>query len=146
MSIRFYIQNAGWASLNPSEAYQAKKAMDEYKKTHKVCEITGSDKNVQIHHIVPVWADPSLAADPNNFIALSTQANIHLIFGHNGSYAKRYIKDVKQIANSVRFLLDEADIVIRPQILAYKSNPMTILRSLYGWFVQALKRFLGVKS
>lgn len=66
-----------------------------------------------------------------------------------GTYDGATVYDPYSVPNNHYIVYEtavEADIVIRPQILAYKSNPMTILRSLYGWFVQALKRFLGVKS
>ena len=140
MSMNFYIRNVGWAVLNPSEAYQARKAMNEYRKQHPVCEITGSDKKVQIHHIVPVWADPTLAADQNNMIALSTQANIHLIFGHNGNYGKRYIKDIKRISQAVQFLLSDADIAIRSDIPAFNAMSTGILSTLRRWLVSLFIR------
>ena len=111
--IRFTIQNAGWSTLNPSKAYQTRKAMKAYRAAHPVCEITGWRKGVQIHHIVPVWANPYISADPNNFIALSSKAHIHLIYGHAGNFGKRYVSNVKVLAEKMRDLLKEADIIYR---------------------------------
>ena len=136
MSIKFYIQNAGWVALNPIDARNANKAMNEYRKTHKVCEVTGNNKGVQIHHIVPVWADPSLAADPNNLIALSTSANIHLIFGHNGNFGQKYIKNIKQIAKDVQIALNGAKVVIRPKKSTFNVLSTSFWGSIYKRIVK----------
>lgn len=112
-TFRFTIQNAGWSTLNPSKASEARRAMKKYREEHPTCEITGSKNKIQIHHIVPVWADPSLAADPNNFIALSASAHIHIIFGHAGNFGKRYVKNVKEIADKVTQLTKEFEVVER---------------------------------
>lgn len=116
-SVRFTIQNAGWSTLHPVEASKTRKAMREYRKMHPACEITGSLNKVQIHHIVPVWADPSLAADPNNFIALSASAHIHIIFGHNGNFGKYYVKNVKDLAERIQHIKNQREIVERPKTI-----------------------------
>ncbi len=114
---RFLLLNIGWAALNPSEAYYARKAMNEYRKLHPVCEITGSDKSVQVHHIIPVWSAPDLAADPENFISLSTSANIHLILGHTRSFRLRYVKNIKDVARGIREEIEKSIIINRaPEI------------------------------
>lgn len=113
INIRFLIQNAGWAALNPIKAIEAQNAMSVYRKTHPLCEITGSDKKVQIHHIIPVWSNPDLAADPNNFIALSTSANIHSIFGHDRSFGHKCVSNIKTIAEKIRDIKKESIIINR---------------------------------
>jgi hypothetical protein len=105
--IRFLAQNVGWASLNAKQAYQAQKAMRKYKAQNPNCEISGTDKNVQVHHIIPVWQDPYLADDPNNFISLSSSAHLHLIFGHNGNFGGKYVKNVREIAKKIKKTIDE---------------------------------------
>lgn len=114
--MRFFIQNAGWSALNPIKAIEAQKAMQEYRKKQPTCEITGSKNKVQIHHIVPVWANPDLAADPNNFIALSASAHIHIIFGHAGNFGQRYVSNVKDIAEKIRAIKDQSNVVHRVKI------------------------------
>ena len=111
--VRFTVQNAGWSTLNPKKSYAARKAMKAYRKVHPVCEVTGSNKRIQIHHIIPVWAAPELAADPDNFIALSIKSNIHLIYGHAGSFRKRYIANIRNMAEKMRELYKEAEIISR---------------------------------
>lgn len=137
MSMNFYIRNAGWAVLNPSEAYQAKKAMNEYRKQHPVCEITGSDKKVQVHHIVPVWADPTLANDPNNFISLSICSNVHLLLGHAGNYSNKYVGNIKELAANIQEILSHKTVVHRaPNIKLIK---ISIFRKIYNKIVDFLK-------
>lgn len=120
--MRFFVQNAGWSTLHPIQALQAQKAMQQYRELHPVCEITGSKNKVQIHHIIPVWADPTLAADPNNFIALSASAHIHIIFGHNGNFGKYYVKNVKDLAERIRYIKNQSEIVERPKIIKTQSK------------------------
>jgi len=133
--MRFFIQNAGWSALHPIKAIEAKNAMEKYRKLHPTCEITGSKNKVQIHHIVPVWADPSLAADPNNFISLSASAHIHIIFGHNGNFGKHYVPNVKEIAEKIRAVKAESIVVDRPAIAKIKSyKPSWLLTFLMKWF------------
>jgi hypothetical protein len=112
--LQFVFRNAGWAALNPDAARKAKDAMDVYRKAHPVCELSGSKKNVQIHHIIPVWQAPELAAEQSNFIALSASAHIHLIWGHNGNFGKYYVANIKELALKVRAIRDEAVVVERP--------------------------------
>jgi hypothetical protein len=113
--LRFTIQNVGWSALHPIKASEARKAMQEYRKRNPACEITGSLNNVQIHHIIPVWADPSLAADPDNFIALSASAHVHIIFGHNGNFGKYYVKNIKDIAKRIQYIKSQSEIIQRPE-------------------------------
>lgn len=141
MSLRFYIQNAGWSVLNPSQAYQAKKAMDKYRKLHPLCEITGSNKNVQVHHIIPVFADPTLAADMNNMISLSTSANIHLLFGHNGNFGAKYVKNIKKIAEDIRNITSTSEVVVKQDITTFNVEHCIICTRIRLWIATFLKRF-----
>mgnify|MGYP000930945999 CR=1 FL=1 len=134
MTARFFIQNAGWSILNPSKALEARQAMEEYRKTHPVCEITGSKKNVQIHHIVPVWADPALAADPNNFIALSASSHIHIIYGHDNNFGKKYVANVKEIAKKMRDIKAEMDIITRVEPNINSRKPSFLKAFLMGFW------------
>lgn len=132
--VRFTIQNAGWSILNPIKASEAREAMNNYRKLHPVCEITGSPNKVQVHHIIPVWADPNLAADPNNFISLSAQAHIHIIFGHNGNFGKYYVKNVKDIAERIRNIKSQSDIVERPPKVQASYKKTSIIENLLNIF------------
>ena len=79
--------------------------MKEYKEAHPYCEATGTDKKVEPHHIYPVWMSPEKAADPNNFICLSTKVfgcNLHLLLGHNGDYVKGFNLFVREDAKRLR--------------------------------------------
>lgn len=43
---------------------------DQYRAQHPVCEVCGSDRNVRVHHRVPVAVDPSRRLDTSNLITL----------------------------------------------------------------------------
>ena len=112
-NVAFIIRNVGWSALNAKQALEVQKAMNIYRKSHPVCEITGSKKKVQVHHIRPVWLDPSLATDPNNFISLSAKAHIHLIFGHDGNFGQKCVSNIKEIAEKIRDIKKESVIIKR---------------------------------
>lgn len=68
-----------------------RKASKEFKKG-KVCELTGTKKKLQTHHIYPVWLFPEKEMDKDNWVVLSG-AKIkgvipHQWFGHYGDYRK----------------------------------------------------------
>lgn len=112
-SVRFTIQNAGWTALHPIKASKTRKAMREYRKTYTKCEITGSTKKLQTHHIIPVWKNPELADDPNNFIVLSASSNIHHIFGHDCSFKTKYVSNIKEIAQEISRIKAQSKVVHR---------------------------------
>lgn len=127
---RFIIQNAGWAALHPLEASAARKALREYRKEHPTCEITGTSKEVQIHHIIPIWADPSKAADKTNLIALSASCHIHHLFGHAGNFRTKYVANIKEIAYTIREVKNQMIIVERQ---FETLNKQTLLSKLLKW-------------
>lgn len=137
MDTRFSILKAGWVTLPINEVIKAKQAMGEYRKENPVCEITGSSKKCQVHHIIPVWKAPELAADKNNMITLSTCANIHMIFGHAGNFQKRYVSNVKDIASKVVALRQEFDTVHRNENVIQEQSSASISH-VKGLFVKIL--------
>ena len=118
---RFIIQNAGWVALHPLDAAAARRAIREYKKNIPYCEITGSDREVQTHHIVPIWADPSRAADPTNLINLSARVNIHHLFGHDGNFRTKYVSNIRELANEMFKLSLKRKVVHRVEAQQKKS-------------------------
>jgi hypothetical protein len=118
---RFSIK-AGWSSLTPEKRRSTQRAMRHYRKSHPYCEITGSDKKIQIHHIVPVWANPDLADDPDNFIALSSSSHIHHIYGHDRNFARKYVKNIREISKKFLALQKEFDIVHRTEAQMTQNN------------------------
>lgn len=132
-SLRFTIQNAGWSALNPSKAKEVRKAMDAHRKLYPACAITGSFKKVQVHHIIPVWADPTLAADPDNFISLSSSAHIHIIYGHNNNFGKYYVKNIKDIAEKMREVKMQSEVVERVTIKKVPPKRSFFDIFLRGW-------------
>lgn len=137
MNTRFSILEAGWATLPPSQTRKALKAMKEYKKAHPLCEVTGSNKSVQVHHIIPVWKAPELSAEPSNMISLSTSANIHLLFGHGGNFQSKYNQNIREVADKMLALQDTFDIVRRSSdevtIQSESEVEPSLFRNLFSW-------------
>lgn len=53
----------------------------------KSCAACGTLKNLTVHHVVPVQADPTRELDPDNLIVLCSEpSNCHFVFGHLHSY------------------------------------------------------------
>lgn len=129
---RFSIK-AGWSSLSPEKTLSTKLAMDKYRKEHPFCELTGSSKKIQIHHIVPVWANPDIADDPNNFIALSSSAHIHHIYGHDRNFGHKYVKNIREIAEKMLALQKEMVIVHRNEVQT--QNKPSKIKEFFAKFI-----------
>lgn len=109
----FLVRNLSWSALNPTSAYQARKAMAAYRKANPKCALTGTTKNVEVHHIIPVWKRPDLAADADNMISLSASAHIHLIFGHGGNFGSSYVANIREVIERMREAWAGAKIIRR---------------------------------
>ncbi|NDD52518.1 HNH endonuclease [bacterium] len=64
------------------------------------CVACGRDKELDVHHIVPVSADPTQELNPDNLITLCSDP-CHIVFGHFFSY-RCYNKDVRSMATAYR--------------------------------------------
>lgn len=63
---------------------------DQHLASHPECAACGSDRNLTVHHVVPVSADEARELDPANLITLCEGApglNCHLYLGHLGHWA-----------------------------------------------------------
>lgn len=77
-----------WAK-HPITAYQITKAKREHRKANPncaCCSIKASfwGRALDVHHLIPVHVDRSLAADPDNLITLCRLC--HLWVGHFGNW------------------------------------------------------------
>lgn len=68
-------------------------AMESYRRYHPRCEACGKTP-VDVHHIIPVAADPDLADRQYNMMSLCKDC--HLVLGHNGNFG-RYVVNVREI-------------------------------------------------
>lgn len=66
------------------------KVRKAFVKAHPVCEICGTSKDLQVHHVKPFHVDPSLELDPNNLVTVCTSKywgfNCHLKVAHGGNF------------------------------------------------------------
>lgn len=67
---------------------------------HDKCEVCGSKKSVEPHHIFPFHLDieKKYELDYNNLISLCRKNQCHLLFGHFRSFAKSYNPNVREDA------------------------------------------------
>ena len=92
------------AVAHPITAYQITKAMREHRKQHPYCECCSIKpsfwgRGLDVHHMVPVHVDRSLAADPSNLITLCRLC--HLWIGHFGNW-KTWNADVEETCIDMR--------------------------------------------
>jgi hypothetical protein len=77
-----------------------------FKAEYPLCEVCGSDKNVEIHHRVPFHVDPSKELDFGNLITLCSNSSCmsHLTLGHLGSYKQSnpHIREDSTLLNKRR--------------------------------------------
>ena len=55
-----------------------------YLESHPACEVCGSKKTLQVHHVRPFHLDMGLELEPTNLIALC--GTCHFVFGHLSSW------------------------------------------------------------
>jgi len=80
-------------------AWSINKACKAHTTAHPNCAWCGRTDQPQAHHIIPVWKDESLAADPDNFVTLCGKRGCHRILGHNGDFARRYVENVVDVCS-----------------------------------------------
>lgn len=66
------------------------KVRNDFLKLHNTCAVCGSEKNLVVHHIVPVHIDKSRELDETNLMPLcqNKTMNCHFIFGHLLNWTK----------------------------------------------------------
>jgi len=74
------------------------KARKRHLEKNPRCEVCGSKKALEVHHVIPFSIAPDLELDPSNFISLCENKkygiNCHLLLGHLGNY-RRFNASVK---------------------------------------------------
>lgn len=80
-SFEIYKRSSKWRSVR--EIHLSK---------NRVCAACGRDKDLDVHHIEPVYIKPERELDPTNLITLCADP-CHLVFGHLMNY-KRWNIDV----------------------------------------------------
>jgi 5-methylcytosine-specific restriction protein A len=68
--LRFAVRSPQWQAVRK-----------EHLKKESRCRACGKNKNLEVHHIVPVHIDPNRELDPSNLITLCSE-QCHLMFGH----------------------------------------------------------------
>jgi len=70
-------------------------------KSNPTCAACGSNKHLNVHHVMPFHDDPAKELDLNNLITLCMDEHeCHLKLGHGDDF-KAYNPDIRTIAESV---------------------------------------------
>ena len=77
------------------------KVRAEHLKNHPACLVTGSTKELEVHHIFPVHLFPELELSPENLVTLSEgpTTNFHFLVGHLldwRAYNPNVLEDAKE--------------------------------------------------
>lgn len=98
----------GKTTMGKKRSPQWPKVRAQHLELFPACEVCGSVKKVEVHHIVPFSFDSSKELDPTNLISLCEfkkgGITCHLLVGHGGSYFKMN-PNVKEDAVKVKAIL-----------------------------------------
>jgi len=97
-----------FTSLSLPTQWQLTKAKRQYLKEHNTCAVCGHNKDLEVHHIVPVHIDSSKAVDQDNFITLCDLGNkgCHYVFGHLRNFRTLWNPNIVEFAEVVRAMLN----------------------------------------
>ena len=86
--------------------WQMTKAKRAYKKEHAICAVCGVEKDLEVHHVIPVHVDSTKACDPDNFITLCDWRNhgCHYIWGHHRNFRTKWNPYIRSFAEMVSAL------------------------------------------
>lgn len=81
--------------LGRNDPAPVRRAMEAHRRANPFCFACGSSP-VDIHHIIPVAANPEKAADPGNLMSLCPPC--HIAHGHAGDAScHRYVPNVQKL-------------------------------------------------
>lgn len=93
--MNIFIRNFGYAVKHPVRTWRVREACRMHIVAQPVCQWCGNTRDLEAHHIIPLWANELLGSTPSNFITLCSRC--HLIVGHNRSFATKYVDNVVKI-------------------------------------------------
>lgn len=105
--IKHVVRNKAFTIKKARRLYATRKAMKAYAEAHPRCAWCGRDKDVDVHHRVPISVNPDLAGNPDNMISLCAD-RCHLYVGHNGDYRNRFESNLLQLIEQRRVVHTEA--------------------------------------
>lgn len=91
----FVSRNPLYSLKNWRALSSVRKALLEKRLKTPECEWCGRTHRLEVHHTIPVWAEPILAASAPNLVTLCRKC--HLYVGHNGSFSDRFEQELPYI-------------------------------------------------
>ena len=112
MSFFTWLYNKLFCRLVPRFILEARARSNQWSRVRKehlkkepVWQACGRNRELAVHHIIPVSFDPTKELDPNNLITLCSSP-CHIVFGHLLNY-KCYNKDVRNLVRMYRITYDK---------------------------------------
>lgn len=100
--MNFFLRNSKLCLTAPKRSWKIAALCRKFTKKHPYCAWCNKEKDLEAHHILPVWVAPDKALDETNLITLCSKC--HFTFGHIGNFATRFlINIIELIESSQRF-------------------------------------------
>jgi len=94
-----------FTSLSIPTQWEMTKAKRAYIKEHKLCAACNYKKKLEVHHIIPVHIDITLACEQSNFITLCRDC--HFTFGHFHNFRKYWNPHIILLAENIQDLYSD---------------------------------------
>jgi hypothetical protein len=100
-----------FTALSIPTQWEMTKAKRAYRDAHPECAICGNRKYLEVHHVIPVHVDHTLACDLDNFITLCDPKNngCHRWFGHFGNFRSKWNLEIREFAIKSRYHLEKME-------------------------------------
>lgn len=97
-NVRFMVRNPSFITQFIRSGSMVRNAMNKFRRQREnsYCSYCGKRSDIQIHHIIPVSIDDTLADVPENFIALCGKC--HFSIAHANNY-KSFVPNIQEICN-----------------------------------------------
>jgi len=102
-------RNFAFVLSSPRRAYRVTRLCRQHVASHPECRWCRAIKDLEAHHIVPLWHCVDLAEDPRNLITLCRRC--HMVVGHFYHYGTMFCPNVVQLcdARNITMRIEEPD-------------------------------------
>ena len=95
-----YVAGPGIAMRILHAEYAWRKARAAHIAEEPMCQMCGTEKDLDVHHVFPWHLFEDLRFDRDNFVTLCTPC--HIRFGHHWSYAKGYNPGILELCKAAQ--------------------------------------------
>ena len=94
---KIFVQKGLFSNVRETEEYI--ESVREYKRLHKVCEVTGKTSKLVLHHKASVNSTPELACDKNNFVVVTDEIHksFHKEYGYGDNTPEQWAEFIENL-------------------------------------------------